>query len=81
MIELREHCVYRLKSGDLAVFKWWGQTGKPVFHPLGEPSFQDVFILNNWQENVVSFVRVATRDDLGICDDEVDVYAGTNDDE
>lgn len=66
MIELRNGYVYRLKSGDLAVFKWWGQTGKPVFHPPGEPSFQDVFILNNWQEQVVRFVRVGTNDDLGI---------------
>ena len=67
--ELREGHVYRLKSGELAVFKWFGRTGKPVFHPLGEPSFQDVFTLNNWQENVKGFVRVGTNDDLGICDD------------
>lgn len=66
MLGLQKECVYRLKSGEQAVFKWWGETGKPVFHPPGEPSFQDVFILDDWQEHVTEFVRRATDADLGI---------------
>jgi len=68
--------VYRLyhrKSPDegwtkkeLAVFCHIGSTGMPIFHPPGEPSFQDVFGLENYDTHwLVIFEREGTQDDVG----------------
>ena len=51
---------------DLAVFCHIGQTGMPIFHPLGEPSFQDVFGLKDYENLWVAiFVRDGTKEDKG----------------
>jgi len=51
---------------EQAVFCHIGQTGMPIFHPLGEPSFQDVFGLENYETNWVAiFVRDGDKNDLG----------------
>jgi hypothetical protein len=68
--QLIKNGVYRLYhkgvKRQLAVFCHLGQTGMPIFHPLGEPSFQDVFALRNYEDNWVAiFERDGTRDDLG----------------
>lgn len=63
--DLKPSCVYLTKQGEEIVFKHFGQTGEPVFQPVGEPSFQDCFILKNLESNLVKYVRVATADDLG----------------
>lgn len=76
MDALKENGVYRLyysPSADtgyykreLAVFCHIGQTGLPIFHPLGEPSFQDVFALEGYGEKWLAiFERDGTEEDLG----------------
>lgn len=51
---------------ELAVFCHIGQTGMPIFHPLGEPSFQDVFGLEDYENKwLVIFEREGTQDDVG----------------
>ena len=51
---------------EMAVFRHIGQTGMPIFHPLGEPSFQDIFGLENYETNWVAiFIRDGDKDDLG----------------
>ena len=63
--------VYRLyhngwKWGQLVVFTHIGQTGMPIFHPLGEPDFQSIFGLKNYGEEWVAiFEREGTKEDLG----------------
>jgi hypothetical protein len=64
-MELIERSVYELNSGELAVFKYIGLKGDPVWGPLGEPSTQDAFILKDWKKSVKRFVRHATNEDLG----------------
>ena len=62
--KLKENYVYRFDNGELAVFGYISQTGMPVFHPLGEPSFQDVFGVNDLS-TVVEEVRPATQQEIG----------------
>lgn len=51
---------------EQAVFCHIGQTGMPIFHPLGEPSFQDIFGLENYETNWVAiFIRDGDQNDLG----------------
>ena len=51
---------------EMAVFRHIGQTGMPIFHPLGEPSFQDIFGLENYETNWVAiFIRDGDKNDLG----------------
>lgn len=55
-----------VKEPELAVFIHLGTTGLPIFHPLGEPSFQDVFALKNYDTHWVAiFERDGNREDLG----------------
>ena len=68
--QLVEGGVYKLyrkgKPDGFGVFLHIGQTGLPIFHPPGEPSFQDVFALVNYETDwVVVFERDGTPDDLG----------------
>jgi hypothetical protein len=60
--------VYRLYhkgvKKELAVFCHIGQTGMPIFHPLGEPSFQDIFGLSG-KDWVFIFERMGNKEDLG----------------
>jgi hypothetical protein len=68
--QLRKDAVYQLyymgRKKELAVFKWIGDGGMPIFHPLGEPSFQDVFGLENYDTHwVVIFEREGNPEDLG----------------
>jgi len=74
--ELRKDGVYQLYSRktlnegfqkkELAVFSHIGSTGMPVFHPLGEPSFQDVFCLEDYEAYWVAiFEREGNPEDLG----------------
>lgn len=50
-------CIYRLyhkgKRHANAVFSHIGSTGMPIFHPIGESSFQDIFGLENYDTNWV----------------------------
>jgi hypothetical protein len=46
--ELKTQTLYKLtnkktRATELAVFMHIGETGWPIFHPEGEPSFQDWF--------------------------------------
>jgi len=51
---------------ELAVFCHLGATGMPIFHPLGEPSFQDVFGMKNYETHWVAiFDRMGDTNDLG----------------
>ena len=68
--QLIKNGVYRLymrgTKMDLAVFCHLGTTGMPIFHPLGEPSFQDVFGLKNYETDWVAiYERDGTSEDLG----------------
>jgi len=57
---------YKGKPMGFGVFRHVGQTGMPIFHPPGEPSFQDVFGLDKYEESwVVIFERDGTPEDLG----------------
>lgn len=63
--------VYRLyRNGveeDSAVFGHLGQTGMPIFHPLGEPDFQSCFgLLDYGTVWIAIFERDGTPEDLGI---------------
>lgn len=64
--QLKEGYSYNItnrKSGkeEVGVFRHIGQTGMPIFHPPGEPSFQDLFGLNgfeeNWDVNEIGWLR------------------------
>jgi len=49
-----------------AVFCHIGTTGMPIFHPLGEPSFQDIFGLQNYDTHWLAiFERMGNKNDLG----------------
>ena len=51
---------------ELAVFMHVGQTGMPIFHPLGEPDFQSCFGLNDYGEAWLAIgERPGTKEDLG----------------
>jgi hypothetical protein len=68
--KLRKKCVYQLyymgRRKELAVFCHIGSEGMPIFHPLGEPSFQDVFGLDNYETHwIAEFERDGTPEDLG----------------
>ena len=63
--DLKPDHVYEVLDGELAVFKHIGNTGYPVFQPLGEPSFQDIFLLKDPHVQVKRLVRKATKKDLG----------------
>jgi len=68
--QLRRDAVYQLyymgRKKELAVFCHLGSTGMPIFHPLGEPSFQDVFGLENYETHWVAiFEREGTPEDTG----------------
>jgi hypothetical protein len=75
--QLITDAVYRIyhngRKDDLAVFCHVGQTGMPIFHPLGEPSFQDVFGLEGYGTTngegvpkwVAIFERFGTPEDKG----------------
>lgn len=69
--QLRKDGVYQLyymgRKKELAVFRHLGgDNGMPIFHPLGEPSFQDVFGLENYETHWVAiFEREGTPNDLG----------------
>lgn len=46
-----------------AVFSHLGSTGMPIFHPPGEPSFQDIFGLENYEKNwIVIFEGMDTSE-------------------
>lgn len=67
---LREKNVYQLTNKvtgktRVGVFCHWGQTGYAIFQPLGEPSFQDLFLLDELEKWEFEFLRWATSDDLG----------------
>lgn len=66
---LRPGGLYRLKSGENAVFRHVGGTGCAIFMPPGEPSFQDCFSIKD-QEQIKGFLRMATKKELG--EDDVD---------
>lgn len=54
------------RKKELAVFCHLGTTGMPIFHPLGEPSFQDIFGLENYETHwLVIFERMGDKNDLG----------------
>jgi hypothetical protein len=70
--------VYRLYykgvKKEEAVFMHIGQTGLPIFHPLGEPDFQSIFALKGYGETdpetgmttwVAIFEREGSREDRG----------------
>jgi hypothetical protein len=63
--ELKPDSVYSIDDKELAVFKHLGQTGMPIFQPLGEPSFQDCFGLKDLSKHALVFIRKATSSDLG----------------
>lgn len=74
--QLRKDAVYQLyyrKAVDegyvkkeMAVFCHQGDGSFPIFHPLGEPSFQDVFGLKDYETKWVAvFVREGKPEDLG----------------
>jgi hypothetical protein len=72
--QLVKDAVYRLYKrkgegyvkNDLAVFCHIGSTGLPIFHPLGEPSFQDVFALVDYGHTWIAiYEREGTTEDKG----------------
>jgi hypothetical protein len=68
--ELISECVYQIyrdgNKDELAVFCHIGSTGLPIFHKLGEPSFQDVFALKQFGKTwTAEYVRHGDKDDLG----------------
>lgn len=74
--QLQKDAVYQLyyrKNSDEgwvkkeeAVFTHLGPTDMPIFHPLGEPSFQDVFGLGNYGTKWIAiYVREGTKEDKG----------------
>ena len=67
---LRRDALYRLYykgyRQDDAIFKHIGQSGMPIFHPPGEPSFQDWFGLNNYGTDWVAiYERDGNPEELG----------------
>ncbi len=63
--ELVPGSVYNLDGDELIVFQHVGQTGMPIFQPLGEPDFQSCFGLTDLTKHTLEFVRKATDKDFG----------------
>jgi hypothetical protein len=63
-MKLERGTVYRLKTGELAVLSYFSQTGKAVFHPVGEPSLQDCYILDKPEERIERRERQASDYDM-----------------
>lgn len=54
------------RKKEQAVFCHLGQTGMPIFHALGEPDFQSIFGLENYDTHwLVIFERMGDKNDLG----------------
>ena len=65
--ELKPSYVYLIK-GEEVVFKYVGSTGKAIFMPPGEPSFQDCFCYNDQDLIEAVEVRPATKEEREGCD-------------
>lgn len=57
--------VYLLISGEEVVFKHISQTGAVVCMPIGEPSFEDCFILKEPKKYIEKYVRPSTPFERG----------------
>jgi hypothetical protein len=54
VLVLKKEHTYQTYEGKKIVFGGFNQSGHPIFQPLGEPSFEDRFIMTdpNWKSEI-----------------------------